>query len=84
MNHNHYHLQYHLYTIAAFKYLKSRVIDFDYDRDFGGIFYVFVRGVREGQSSGIYYAKPSVEKLRVLAKAIGTSIWNETYCLILA
>ena len=74
MNHNHYHLQYHLYTIAAFKYLKSRVIDFDYDRDFGGIFYVFVRGVREGQSSGIYYAKPSVEKLRVLAKAIGTSI----------
>lgn len=74
MNHNHYHLQYHLYTIAAIKYLKSRVKDFDYERDFGGVFYVFVRGVREGQSTGVYYSKPSMKILNDLALALGTSI----------
>ena len=73
MNHNHYHLQYHLYSIAAVKYLKSRLQNFDYDQDFGGVFYVFVRGVRAYQTTGIFYAKPSLNKLKQLAAAVGAT-----------
>lgn len=73
MNHNHYHLQYHLYSIAAVKYLKSRLQNFDYDQDFGGVYYVFVRGVRADQTTGIFYAKPSLNKLKQLAAAVGAT-----------
>ena len=41
---HHYLLQYHLYTVAAHRYLQSRLPDWSYERDFGGVFYVFLRG----------------------------------------
>ena len=69
MNENNYHLQYHIYAVAANKYLANRVPDWDYDQGFGGIIYLFVRGVRNGADTGIYLAKPEkahVEKLSAL------------------
>jgi len=63
MNENNYHLQYLLYTLAVKKYLYTRLPEFDYERDFGGVIYVFVRGVRAGQGSGIYVQKPSEETI---------------------
>lgn len=59
MNENNYHLQYLLYTLAVKKYLQSRLPDFDYERDFGGVIYVFLRGVRKDSSNGVYVQKPS-------------------------
>lgn len=59
-----YHLQYLLYTLALKRYLALRLPDFDYERDFGGVFYLFVRGVRpgwktpEGQPTGVYFHRP--------------------------
>src|SRR5690606_7497023 len=44
MNENNYHLQYLIYTLAVSKYLQSRVPGFDYESQFGGILYLFVRG----------------------------------------
>src|SRR5690606_29460933 len=35
MTHSHYVLQYHLYTLAVHRYLKTRARNYDYDRDFG-------------------------------------------------
>ena len=58
MSRHNYHLQYLIYTVATVKYLKDRLGDFDYDRDFGGVLYYFVRGVRSGQTSGVYFVKP--------------------------
>lgn len=53
-----YTLQYYLYTLALYRYLKHRITGFDYERHFGGVFYVFLRGVREGSDRGIYHRKP--------------------------
>ena len=39
-----YHWQYLLYTVALHRYLASRMPEYDYDRHFGGVFYLFVRG----------------------------------------
>ena len=55
MNDNNYHLQYLLYTLAADRYLASRLGDaYDYARDFGGVMYLFMRGIRSGSSDGVY------------------------------
>ncbi len=63
MDANNYHLQYYIYLVALYKYLQSRLPDFDYDTHIGGVFYLFVRGIRSGESQGIFYRKPSHEQL---------------------
>ncbi len=58
MYENNYNLQYLIYTVALTKYLKLRKPDFNYEKDFGGIIYLFLRGVRTNGQTGIYYSKP--------------------------
>jgi exodeoxyribonuclease V beta subunit len=55
---NNYFLQYHIYTVAWIKYLQLRQPDFDYVRDFGGVIYLFVRGIRANESTGVFFHKP--------------------------
>ncbi|OYQ74588.1 UvrD-helicase domain-containing protein [Wohlfahrtiimonas sp. G9077] len=55
---NYYDVQYLIYTVALTRYLRFRMPDFDYDRHFGGIFYLFVRGMTSSGDSGIYHIVP--------------------------
>ena len=55
---NYYDVQYLIYTVALTRYLRFRMPDFDYDRHFGGIFYLFVRGMPSSGDSGIYHIVP--------------------------
>jgi exodeoxyribonuclease V beta subunit len=66
MNDQNYHLQYLVYTLAVKKYLQSRLPNFSYENDFGGVIYVFLRGVRKGAETGIYFVKPAPAKIRHL------------------
>ncbi len=52
-----YGLQYLVYTVALHRYLRTRLPDYDYDRHVGGVFYLFVRGMRpdRGPSHGIFH-----------------------------
>ena len=71
MRDNNYHLQYLIYTLAAKKYLQSRLPDFNYDTQFGGVIYFFVRGTRSGSENGIFSVKPPmgmIEKLEEIFK----------------
>ncbi len=43
---HHYFLQYHIYTVALDKYLMSRLKNYDYRTHFGGVLYLFIRGMR--------------------------------------
>lgn len=71
-----YHLQYLIYTLAVHRYLRQRVPDYEYARDFGGVLYLFVRGVRpawrtvaaDGESiaCGIYHHRPSASTIASL------------------
>jgi exodeoxyribonuclease V beta subunit len=60
MEENNYHLQYHIYIIALCKYLSLRVPGFSYEKDFGGVIYLFLRGVLKDRPEGIFYHKPDV------------------------
>ncbi|NBC05019.1 MAG: exodeoxyribonuclease V subunit beta, partial [Bacteroidetes bacterium] len=53
-----YDLQYHLYSVALVKYLQSRIRAFNYEKDFGGVAYLFVRGMRRGEGNGVWFHKP--------------------------
>jgi exodeoxyribonuclease V beta subunit len=66
MNENNYHLQYLLYTLATKKYLESRLPGFDYDTQFGGVVYLFVRGLRKSLSHGVFTTKPERELIERL------------------
>ena len=70
MNENNYHLQYLIYTLATKKYLESRLPGFDYERDFGGVLYLFVRGMRKGTDSGIFNCKPTLEQIKSLDRML--------------
>ncbi|MGF1703264.1 exodeoxyribonuclease V subunit beta [Photobacterium makurazakiensis] len=65
-----YDLQYQLYALALHRFLKSRKPDYDYDAHFGGVYYLFLRGVKAENSSGIFHARPSVELLTDLESLI--------------
>ena len=69
MEENLYTLQYTLYTLALNQYLKLRAQGYDYDRHFGGILYVFLRGVNpdEGPEFGVYRDKPQRALIEALS-----------------
>jgi exodeoxyribonuclease V beta subunit len=62
-----YPLQLCIYAVALHRYLQRRLPDYDFDRNFGGGFYVFLRGVDPtNPKSGLFSARPSralIEKL---------------------
>jgi exodeoxyribonuclease V beta subunit len=72
MKDNFYHLQYMCYILALNQYLKLRSPRYDYDRHFGGVFYVFLRGVdpAKGPHFGIYKAKPAAEVIEGLTEEL--------------
>lgn len=59
MTDNNYHLQYLIYTMASRLYLRNRISDFDYNKQFGGVIYLFLRGIRTGSENGIFTRVPS-------------------------
>lgn len=65
-----YDLQYQIYALALHRFLRSRLANYDYEQHFGGVYYLFLRGM-DGQSDhGIFSAKPTLDFL------------NEMDCLI--
>ena len=66
MLHSHYDWQYLIYTLALHRYLQSVVPHYDYSRDFGGVFYLFLRGMNGEPQSGVFYDRPSVELITEL------------------
>lgn len=59
-----YHLQYLLYTVALDRYLRHRIPGYQYETHFGGVLYLFVRGVRptwkntDGSAAGVHFHRP--------------------------
>ena len=73
MNESNYHLQYLIYCVAVRKYLASVKSDFDYEKDFGGVIYLFLRGVRADRDTGIYHFRPSTDQLDKMEEIMKTN-----------
>ena len=72
MQENYYLLQYHLYVLALCQYLRQRNPGFRYTSDFGGVFYLFIRGMdsRRGPQFGIYGDCPQPALINALGKEL--------------
>ena len=66
-----YVLQYYIYTVALDRYLRLRLPGYRYEEHFGGVFYVFLRGVDPAKCPefGIYRDVPPPELIRALREA---------------
>ena len=58
MAHSHYLLQALLYTVAAQRWLRQTQAHWQYDRDFAGTTYLFLRGVQADTTHGVWFARP--------------------------
>jgi exodeoxyribonuclease V beta subunit len=68
MKSEHYVLQYHIYCVALDQYLKLHLPGYNYKNNFGGVFYIFLRGIEINSKTGIYFSKPDagvIENLRM-------------------
>jgi exodeoxyribonuclease V beta subunit len=57
MQANGYYLQYLIYTLALHRFLQQRCgQDYDYGRNFGGVFYLYLRGINgQDDSTGVFF-----------------------------
>ncbi len=57
-----YDLQYQLYTLALHRYLGHRLANYSYQHHFGGVIYLFLRGVdSEHPGNGVFRRRPKEE-----------------------
>ncbi|MEW6501076.1 MAG: UvrD-helicase domain-containing protein [Thermodesulfobacteriota bacterium] len=68
MAEHHYYLQYHLYAVAVDRYLRLRLAGYRYDEHFGGIFYLFLKGMHPGlPGNGVFFDRPPAARIAALA-----------------
>jgi len=63
-----YYLQYLLYSLALHRYLTQRLPDYDYERHFGSVYYLFLRGISpaSGSEYGIFRDRPARRLIEAL------------------
>jgi exodeoxyribonuclease V beta subunit len=69
---HHYFLQYHLYAVALHRFLSARLPDYDYDRHFGGVSYLFLRGMSPAHPAGcgVFHDRPARDFVEALSAAL--------------
>jgi len=67
-----YVLQYHLYTVALDRYLAFRIPEYQYRQHFGGVYYLFLRGMSldGGSEYGVFRDRPSETLIRELSRCL--------------
>ncbi|MCO6556182.1 MAG: exodeoxyribonuclease V subunit beta [Gilliamella sp.] len=68
-----YDLQYQLYCLALHRFLKGRLSNYQYQTHFGGVYYLFLRGMPE---QGIFYHLPQQEFIEELDKLFDGEMLN--------
>ena len=76
MEEHRYDIQYILYTLATHRFLKHRLGDkYDYERDFGGVYYLFLRGLAldshsQDMQTGVIFIKPDFALIDALDREV--------------
>jgi exodeoxyribonuclease V beta subunit len=74
MQQHRYDLQYQLYTLALHRYLRHRIADYRYEEHFGGVIYLFLRGVdATDPNSGIFSTRPDAALIEKMDELFATT-----------
>lgn len=65
-----YWLQFLIYTVALHQHLRATLPGYDYDRHFGGVYYLFLRGI-DGRGDGVYADRPPLALVEELSGILG-------------
>ncbi len=74
MSHSHYVLQYHIYCVALHRLLRLRLgDDYDFDTHFGGVLYLFMRGMSPEYTdgTGCFWDAPPEALIEELSALLG-------------
>ena len=72
MRQHNYGLQYWIYSLVLHRHLRNLLPDYDYQKHFGGVMYLFVRGMsRERPGAGVYHVRPDASRLQALDALLG-------------
>ena len=66
---SHYDLQYLIYSLALHRHLKYAMADYDPELHFGGVYYLYLRGMSDKaqhRDCGVYYRQISLSELQQL------------------
>lgn len=74
---NFYDLQYWIYSLALHRYLKVKLPNYKPELHLGGVYYLFLRGMKKGAQTGIYYKPLELDWLNDL-DTIFSGIASET------
>jgi exodeoxyribonuclease V beta subunit len=79
MEESDYERQYRLYAVGLCRWLEKRLPGFDFDKHFGGVYYLFVRGMNgQDESAGVFFRKPTRRELDISRIIISPSpLWGE-------
>ena len=61
-----YDLQYLIYTVALHRYLKQCIDGYRYEQHFGGVYYLFLRGMTGKSASGVFADRPAAALIEQL------------------
>jgi exodeoxyribonuclease V beta subunit len=67
-----YFLQYDLYTVALDRFLRLRYPGYRYEENFGGVYYIFLRGLSADGNTGIYFDRPAPEFIERLSRLLSS------------
>ena len=72
MRQHHYPLQALLYALAVHRHAERRVPNYDYESGFGGVFYLFLRGMKPsfGTQLGVHFSRPSASEIERLSRVM--------------
>ena len=65
-----YDVQILFYSLALYRFLNNTVHNFSYEKDFGGVIYLYLRGMNSSDtvSPGQFYVKPSEKIIQRLSR----------------
>lgn len=68
-----YILQYLIYSLALDRHLSQRLAGYDYEEHFGGVYYLFLRGLAETHvpGCGVFFDRPSREMIDRASSLLG-------------
>lgn len=74
MREHNYGLQYWLYTVVLHRYLQNRLPGYAYRTHFGGVRYLFVRGMQPDKPmSGVYQDSPELARVEALTELFNSN-----------
>jgi len=72
MHDHNYGLQYWIYTMVLHGFLSNTIATYEYEKDFGGVFYLFARGMSpDYPENGLFFDRPQLSVLEALQKCLG-------------